>query len=72
MQSHLDGDGGGVLRQAPQAGQLSWVDPAFADPSVDYAARYTYDYNYQGTGNWPFNTAYSHPLPPNITGRPKW
>lgn len=51
---------------------MSWVDPAFADPSVDYAARDTYSYNYQGTGNWPFNTAYSHPLPPNITGRPNW
>jgi hypothetical protein len=26
---------------------------------VDYAARYTYDAAYRGTGNWPFNTAYA-------------
>ena len=39
---------------------VSWVLPQPHDsPSVDYAARYTYDYHYQGTGNWPFNTAYS-------------
>jgi hypothetical protein len=31
----------------------------YRDPSVDYAAMHTYDYHYQGTGNWPFNTAYS-------------
>jgi hypothetical protein len=33
--------------------------PGISDPWVDYAARYTYDYHYQGTGNWPFNTAYA-------------
>src|ERR671937_868296 len=33
--------------------------PGIADPWVDYAARYTYDYHYQGTGNWPFNIAYA-------------
>jgi hypothetical protein len=33
--------------------------PGIADPWIDYAARYTYDYHYQGTGNWPFNTAYA-------------
>ncbi|MGB9377623.1 MAG: C39 family peptidase [Mycobacteriales bacterium] len=39
---------------------VSWVQPQpHEDPSVDYAARYTYDYHYDGTGNWPFNTAYS-------------
>ena len=39
---------------------VSWVQPHPHDsPSVDYAARYTYDYHYQGTGNWPFNTAYA-------------
>ncbi len=31
----------------------------YADPQVDYAAASTYDYNYDGTGNWPFNTAYA-------------
>ena len=29
------------------------------DPWVDYAARYVYDYNYDGAGNWPFNVAYA-------------
>jgi len=33
--------------------------PGIADPWVDYAARYTFDYHYQGAGNWPFNTAYA-------------
>ena len=31
-------------------------------PWVDHAARMTYDYAYDGTGNWPFNTAYAAPL----------
>ena len=31
-------------------------------PWVDYAARKTYDASYEGTGNWPFNTAYAAPL----------
>ncbi|MFE9609462.1 peptidase C39 family protein [Streptomyces sp. NPDC006012] len=39
--------------------QLSWVDPDYADPQVDHAARYTYDYQYAGCGNWPFNAAYA-------------
>ncbi|MEU2225140.1 peptidase C39 family protein [Streptomyces sp. NPDC018347] len=39
--------------------QLSWVDPAYADPQVDHAARFTYDHQYQGCGNWPFNAAYA-------------
>ena len=43
----------------PTASDLSWVDPSYADPSVDYAARETYDYAYQGTGNWPFNAGYA-------------
>ncbi|MFJ8789332.1 peptidase C39 family protein [Streptomyces sp. NPDC102462] len=39
--------------------QLSWVDPSYADPQVDHAARHTYDYQYRGCGNWPFNAAYA-------------
>jgi hypothetical protein len=39
--------------------QLAWVDPAYADPQVCHAARYTYDYQYAGCGNWPFNAAYA-------------
>src|SRR5436305_4946082 len=33
--------------------------PGIADPWIDYAARYTFDYHYQGAGNWPFNMAYA-------------
>jgi hypothetical protein len=43
----------------PTPAQLSWVNPAYADPSVDVAARGTFDYDYQGAGNWPFNAAYA-------------
>ncbi|MGW7003044.1 peptidase C39 family protein [Streptomyces sp. NPDC054933] len=43
----------------PTPAQLAWVNPAFADPQVDQAARYTYDWQYQGCGNWPFNAAYA-------------
>ncbi|MFG2967491.1 MULTISPECIES: peptidase C39 family protein [unclassified Streptomyces] len=43
----------------PTAAQLAWVDPSYADPQVCYAARYTYDYQYGGCGNWPFNAAYA-------------
>jgi peptidase C39-like protein len=42
---------------APSATETSWV--GFADPEVDYTARFVYDYHYQGAGNWPFNTAYA-------------
>jgi hypothetical protein len=41
----------------PTAAETAWV--GFADPEVDYTARYVYDYHYQGAGNWPFNTAYA-------------
>ncbi|HEX3787060.1 MAG TPA: C39 family peptidase [Pseudonocardiaceae bacterium] len=53
----------------PSPAQMSFVDPSYPDPSVDVAARDTYDYNYQGTGNWPFNTAYaaSYGLSAHIT-----
>ena len=46
----------------PSAADLAWVDPALADPCVDHAARFTFDAAYDGTGNWPFNTAYAAPL----------
>ncbi|KES05222.1 membrane protein [Streptomyces toyocaensis] len=39
--------------------QLSWVDPSYADPQICHAARYTYDHQYAGCGNWPFNAAYA-------------
>ncbi|MFH8367157.1 peptidase C39 family protein [Streptomyces sp. NPDC018031] len=43
----------------PTAEDLGWVDPAFADPQVCHAARFTYDHQYEGCGNWPFNAAYA-------------
>lgn len=43
----------------PTAQQLAWVDPAYADPQVCHAARFTYDFQYGGCGNWPFNVAYA-------------
>ena len=33
--------------------------PNYDDPQVDHAARYTYDWNYKGAGNWPANVAYA-------------
>ena len=51
-----------VLRywhRGPTARQLAWVNDAYAHPAVDYAARSTYDYRYEGTGNWPFSAAYA-------------
>jgi hypothetical protein len=41
------------------AEQLAWVDPSYADPQICHAARYTFDYQYDGCGNWPFNAAYA-------------
>ncbi|MEV6109257.1 peptidase C39 family protein [Streptomyces sp. NPDC051940] len=47
----------------PTAEDLAWVDlqkkKKHIDPQVDHAARFTYDYQYEGCGNWPFNTAYA-------------
>ncbi|WP_236796645.1 C39 family peptidase [Amycolatopsis sp. GM8] len=43
----------------PSESQMSWIPADYADRTVDYAARNTYDYAYEGTGNWPFNTAYA-------------
>ncbi|MFE9651904.1 C39 family peptidase [Micromonospora sp. NPDC006431] len=47
----------------PSPADTSWVDPSYADPTVDHAARMTYDAQYGGTGNWPFNTAYAATFP---------
>jgi hypothetical protein len=68
-------DGGGEAWCSPTSTEMlveywgrkpadtSWVDPTYADPTVDHAARMTYDYQYQGAGNWPFNTAYAATFP---------
>ena len=45
--------------RGPSKADLAWVDPAYVDPQVDHAARGTYDYEYEGAGNWPFNAAYA-------------
>ena len=45
--------------RGPTSDDLAWVDPSYSDPSVDYAARGTFDAAYHGTGNWPFNAAYA-------------
>lgn len=45
--------------RGPSADELRWIEPGHPDPSVDFAARATYDAAYRGTGNWPFNTAYA-------------
>jgi peptidase C39-like protein len=49
----------GRLPSAADYAYITAADPAHPDPWVDHAARYTYDYNYQGAGNWPFNVAYA-------------
>jgi hypothetical protein len=45
--------------QGPTEAETAWVDPTDADPQVDHAARAVFDYDYDGAGNWPFNTAYA-------------
>ncbi|MFJ7628940.1 peptidase C39 family protein [Streptomyces sp. NPDC097595] len=47
----------------PSAEDLSWVEPGIQDPSVCHAARFTYDNQYEGCGNWPFNAAYAATYP---------
>ena len=49
----------GYYGALPPASAYSWVTPGHVDPWVDHAARMTYDYEYDGAGNWPFNTAYA-------------
>ncbi|MDX6278737.1 MAG: hypothetical protein QOJ72_2865 [Nocardioidaceae bacterium] len=43
--------------KGPSKASYSWAKNA--DGFVDHAARYTFDTRYDGTGNWPFNTAYA-------------
>jgi hypothetical protein len=45
--------------RGPTPRQYAWVNDAYRQPWVDYAARYVYDYRFDGAGNWPFNTAYA-------------
>lgn len=43
----------------PPASDYGWVPDDHPAPWVDHAARMTFDRRYDGTGNWPFNTAYA-------------
>ncbi|MFG2116994.1 peptidase C39 family protein [Streptomyces sp. NPDC048718] len=47
----------------PAPEDLAWVNPEYADPQVCHAARSTYDSQYEGCGNWPFNAAYAASYP---------
>jgi hypothetical protein len=49
----------GYYKKLPTRANYAWVDKSYADPWVDHSARVVYDYGYEGTGNWPFNTAYA-------------
>jgi len=49
----------GYWGKYPSTADMAYIPAGYADPQVDYAARYTFDYHYNGTGNWPFNTAYA-------------
>jgi hypothetical protein len=48
----------GYYGRLPAPASYGWVGPR-VDPWVDEVARRTFDHSYQGTGNWPFNTAYA-------------
>jgi hypothetical protein len=47
----------GYYKKLPAKATYTWVSKSYADPWVDHIARLTYDYGYDGTGNWPFNAA---------------
>ncbi|RLV47593.1 peptidase C39 family protein [Nocardioides mangrovicus] len=49
----------GYYGALPSRSAYAWVKKSYADPWVDHAARMTFDHRYDGTGNWPFNTAYA-------------
>jgi hypothetical protein len=48
----------GYYDALPSADQTAWTFH-HRDSVVDHVARMTYDYSYEGTGNWPFNAAYA-------------
>jgi hypothetical protein len=47
----------------PTPEQLAWVNREYDDPQVCHAARHTFDHQYAGCGNWPFNAAYAATYP---------
>jgi hypothetical protein len=48
----------GYYGRLPAPSSYAWAGSR-TDPWVDEVARRTYDVAYEGTGNWPFNTAYA-------------
>jgi hypothetical protein len=46
-------------RRLPPSSEYAWVNRSYTDRVVDHAARMTFDHGYDGTGNWPFNTAWA-------------
>jgi Peptidase_C39 like family len=52
----------GYWHRLPKPRQYAWVDDSYRQPWVDHGARFSYDYRYEGAGNWPFNTAYAGTL----------
>ncbi len=49
----------GYYDRLPSSEEYAWVKTSHPNRFVDHAARMTFDYGYDGTGNWPFNTAYA-------------
>ena len=49
----------GYWDRLPRPKRYAWVNDSYRQPWVDYAARYTFAWGYDGTGDWPFNTAYA-------------
>ncbi|MGK2874263.1 MAG: peptidase C39 family protein [Nocardioides sp.] len=43
----------------PKKKAYAWVDQDLPDRFIAHAARSTFDWTYDGAGNWPFNTAYA-------------
>jgi hypothetical protein len=49
----------GYYRRLPDPSTYTWVKSTYEQRWVNAVARSTYDHAYDGTGNWPFNTAYA-------------
>jgi hypothetical protein len=49
----------GYYGRLPAREDFAWVERQHPNRFVDHAARMTYDYQYEGAGNWSFNTAYA-------------
>ena len=49
----------GYYGRLPDRSTYTWVSSSYPQRFVNSVARSTYDHAYDGTGNWPFNTAYA-------------